>query len=72
MATTTPQRQFTLGSARANRARTEPADWRDPRDQAFAVMRLAFTVAPIAFGVDKFFNLMIHWCYDAPRHPGRH
>jgi len=24
-------------------------------------MRLTFTVAPIAFGVDKFFNVMTHW-----------
>lgn len=62
MATTTPQHQFTLGrSARANAAGTEAADWRDPRYQAFAVMRVAFTVAPIAFGLDKFFNVMIHW-----------
>jgi uncharacterized membrane protein YphA (DoxX/SURF4 family) len=37
------------------------ADWRDPRYQAYALMRLAFTVAPIAFGVDKFFNVMVHW-----------
>jgi uncharacterized membrane protein YphA (DoxX/SURF4 family) len=43
------------------------ADWRDPRYQAFAVMRLAFTVAPIAFGVDKFFNVMVDWpIYLAP------
>ena len=25
------------------------------------MMRLAFTVAPIAFGLDKFFNEMVHW-----------
>ena len=37
------------------------ADWRDARYQAFALMRLAFTVAPIAFGIDKFFNVMVHW-----------
>jgi uncharacterized membrane protein YphA (DoxX/SURF4 family) len=36
-------------------------DWRDPRYQAFALMRLAFTVAPIAFGLDKFFNVMVDW-----------
>jgi uncharacterized membrane protein YphA (DoxX/SURF4 family) len=40
---------------------TAPADWRDPRYQAFALLRLAFTVAPIAFGLDKFFNVMVHW-----------
>src|SRR5215216_6705346 len=44
-----------------------PADWRDARYQAFALMRLAFTVAPIAFGVDKFFNVMVDWpIYLAP------
>ena len=44
-----------------------PADWRDPRYQAFALMRLAFTVAPIAFGLDKFFNVMVDWpVYLAP------
>jgi uncharacterized membrane protein YphA (DoxX/SURF4 family) len=43
------------------------ADWRDPRYQAFAMLRLAFTVAPIAFGIDKFFNVMVDWpTYLAP------
>jgi uncharacterized membrane protein YphA (DoxX/SURF4 family) len=42
-------------------ATVEPADWRDPRYQAFVLMRLAFTVAPIAFGVDKFFNVLVRW-----------
>jgi uncharacterized membrane protein YphA (DoxX/SURF4 family) len=37
------------------------ADWRDPRYQAYALMRLAFIVAPIAFGLDKFFNVMVDW-----------
>jgi uncharacterized membrane protein YphA (DoxX/SURF4 family) len=37
------------------------ADWRDPRYQAFSLMRLAFTVAPIAFGADKFANVLVHW-----------
>jgi uncharacterized membrane protein YphA (DoxX/SURF4 family) len=40
---------------------TPTSAWRDPRYQAFALMRLAFTVAPIAFGLDKFFNVMVHW-----------
>jgi hypothetical protein len=43
------------------------ADWRDARYQAFALMRLTFTVAPIAFGLDKFFNVMVDWpVYLAP------
>jgi hypothetical protein len=34
---------------------------RDPAFQAFVLLRTAFTVAPIVFGVDKFFNLLIDW-----------
>ena len=35
--------------------------------QAFLLLRLAFTVAPILFGIDKFFNLMVNWeSYLAP------
>jgi len=37
------------------------ADWRDPRFQAFALLRVGFTVAPIAFGLDKFFNVLVDW-----------
>jgi uncharacterized membrane protein YphA (DoxX/SURF4 family) len=29
--------------------------------QAYLLLRLAFTVAPIAFGVDKFFNVLTDW-----------
>jgi uncharacterized membrane protein YphA (DoxX/SURF4 family) len=43
------------------------ARWRDARYQAFALLRVAFTVAPIAFGLDKFFNIMVDWpIYLAP------
>ena len=34
---------------------------RDPAYQAYALLRLAFVVAPILFGVDKFFNWMTFW-----------
>ena len=34
---------------------------RDPAYQAFVLLRTAFTVAPIVFGVDKFFNLLTDW-----------
>ena len=33
----------------------------DPAYQAFLLMRIAFTVAPILFGLDKFFNVMVDW-----------
>ncbi|WP_193510318.1 hypothetical protein [Cryobacterium sp. BB736] len=34
---------------------------RDPAWQAFALLRIIFTVAPILFGLDKFFNILVHW-----------
>jgi hypothetical protein len=33
----------------------------EPGYQAFMLLRLAFTVAPIAFGIDKFFGVMVDW-----------
>jgi hypothetical protein len=33
----------------------------EPGYQAFLMLRLAFTVAPILFGIDKFANVMVHW-----------
>ncbi|HEY1368104.1 MAG TPA: DoxX family membrane protein [Gaiellaceae bacterium] len=33
----------------------------DPRWQAYMLLRIGFTVAPIAFGLDKFFNGMVFW-----------
>jgi hypothetical protein len=39
----------------------------DAGRQAYMLLRLAFTVAPIAFGLDKFFNIMVDWTqYLAP------
>ena len=69
MAITTPQHSVDDAAlpSLTSATTTLRADWRDPRYQAFALMRLTFTVAPIAFGVDKFFNVMVHWpSYLAP------
>ena len=33
----------------------------DPAEQAFMILRTAFTVAPILFGLDKLFHLMVNW-----------
>lgn len=33
----------------------------DPTYQAFMLLRTAFTVAPIAFGLDKFFDILTNW-----------
>jgi len=39
----------------------------DPAYQAFLLLRVAFTVAPIVFGLDKFFNVLVDWeIYLAP------
>jgi uncharacterized membrane protein YphA (DoxX/SURF4 family) len=62
MTLTTHEQQYQQAGA-ANGADVVPTrgDWRDPRYQAFSLLRLAFTVAPIAFGLDKFFNVLVHW-----------
>ena len=55
------------GRPSPNGAAERESRWADPRYQAFAIMRLAFTVAPIAFGLDKFFNVLVDWpIYLAP------
>src|SRR3954447_4751881 len=47
---------------------SHPRDLRDPAYQAFVMLRTVFTVAPIAFGLDKFFNVLTDWPqYLAPR-----
>jgi uncharacterized membrane protein YphA (DoxX/SURF4 family) len=39
----------------------------EPGYQAYMLLRLAFAVAPIAFGLDKFFNILVDWTqYLAP------
>jgi uncharacterized membrane protein YphA (DoxX/SURF4 family) len=48
-------------SAASTRLRTDPAY------QAFTLLRIGFTVAPILFGLDKFANVMVDWSiYLAP------
>ena len=71
MAVTTPQERVSTpdrpASPNGGKAVVARADWSDPRYQAFALLRLAFTVAPIAFGLDKFLNAMVDWpIYLAP------
>ena len=48
----------------AGRARTKVGSRvrvADPTDQAFLILRAGFTLAPILFGLDKFFNVMVDW-----------
>ena len=63
--TTSPQGRAV--SAAGGPASLAPGDWRDVGYQAFTLLRIAFTVAPIAFGLDKFFNVLVDWpVYLAP------
>src|SRR5207249_4866734 len=42
-------------------------DMSHPAAQAFRILHAGFTVAPILFGLDKFFNFMVDWTkYLAP------
>ena len=50
-----------VSPATAGEAAVAAADRHDPRYQAFLLLRIAFTVAPIAFGLDKFFNVLVDW-----------
>src|SRR5205809_4179506 len=34
---------------------------RDPAFQAFWLLRIGFTVAPILFGIDKFAHVLVNW-----------
>ena len=38
-----------------------PASFQDPAYQAFWLLRIAFVVAPILFGLDKFFDVLVDW-----------
>ena len=35
--------------------------WSDPAYQAFTLLRVGFTVLPIVFGLDKFFDVLTDW-----------
>ena len=51
----------------ASRPTTVASDAADPTFQAFALLRLGFTVAPILFGLDKFLDWLVDWrIYLAP------
>ena len=45
---------------------TAAATQRTPSSLAYHILRLGFTVAPILFGLDKFFNLMTDWSEFLP------
>jgi hypothetical protein len=48
--------------------RTASPPWKNPAFQAFALLRIGFTVAPILFGLDKFLDWLVDWrIYLAPQ-----
>src|ERR687887_47910 len=53
----TPSRVRTNGQAPA----LVSPEVRTAAHQAFWLLRIGFTVAPILFGIDKFFNWTVHW-----------
>src|SRR3954465_9523596 len=48
-----PSRPMTAGLGALTRS--------EPGYQAFMMLRIAFTVAPILFGLDKFFGVLVDW-----------
>src|SRR5256885_15005372 len=48
-------------SVSSRRSLIDRAALGDPGHQAFLLLRTVFTVAPIAFGLDKFANLLTDW-----------
>src|SRR5262245_28116353 len=51
----------TAATTTATKARTTSLAERDAGHDAFVMLRIAFAVAPIAFGLDKFFNVLTDW-----------
>jgi uncharacterized membrane protein YphA (DoxX/SURF4 family) len=51
----------TLQQASPPTAAATPLAGRDAGRDAFTMLRIAFAVAPIAFGLDKFFNVLTDW-----------
>lgn len=59
-----PLTRRTTGTTGTTDGHLAPADEPDlsaAAHQAFWLLRIGFTVAPILFGVDKFFNWTVHW-----------
>jgi len=61
LATDTEIRQAQSPTPRVRPHRRLRGDLGDPTYQAYFLLRLGFVVAPIVFGIDKFFNWMTFW-----------
>ena len=42
-------------------APTAPSRLRSPAYQAYLLLRVGFTAAPVLFGLDKFFDVLVDW-----------
>ena len=51
----------TLDNAAAFSEVSNKADIKNPAYQAFQILRIGFTVAPILAGLDKFLHLLVDW-----------
>src|SRR5436853_1437003 len=58
---TTLERPVDAGRGRVSAVRPRDAARGDARYQAFLLMRLGYTVLPLAMGIDKFFDGMVYW-----------
>ena len=57
----------TAGNAAPGNGSAVARSGREAGHHAFLMLRVAFAVAPIAFGLDKFFNVLVDWpMYLAP------
>jgi uncharacterized membrane protein YphA (DoxX/SURF4 family) len=54
-----PRTRTPVGRDGAATATAAPRD--DAGYQAFLMLRVGFALAPILFGLDKFFNILVHW-----------
>jgi uncharacterized membrane protein YphA (DoxX/SURF4 family) len=57
----TPLRPDVAAPVHGKAAGIASADVGAAAHQAFWLLRIGFTVAPILFGLDKFFNWSVHW-----------
>lgn len=53
--------QAISSSAEVTSLKTESISASKPSYQAYQILHLGFTVAPIVAGLDKFFNLLVNW-----------
>jgi hypothetical protein len=48
-------------AARAARLKVQSDQLRNPAYQAYLLLRIGFVVAPVLFGLDKFFDVLVDW-----------